>query len=144
MHTQTRVSYAERPKVSDELWEEIIQAHPHGALPAIEHCFYLEFETMFGKPFVIPDFVLPVSVPVGWHSAKPKDLHNLSKLGLAPYRGSRLRQYMQSRMLIRVSSNVGYVAWIPHQEIDKPWELPRLMPNFKAGSTPDNAVRQLL
>lgn len=132
------------PKVSDELWDEIIEAYPSGALPHIERCYYLRFDTMFGNPFVIPDFVMPITVPVGWSSAKPKDLHNLSKLGLAPLRGSRLRQFMQSRTLRKVTSCVGYVAWIPHQEFDKPWEQAGLMPDFKAGDTADQAVSLLL
>jgi hypothetical protein len=51
---------------------------------------------------------------------------------------------LQSHFLQRMESCVGYVAWRPHSETTRPWMFKGLMPDFKFGNSPDEAMRGFL
>lgn len=138
--------------IPDHVFEKLLEKYPRGKLPQVENCYYLLLTSRWGQPFVVPDFVINVDLPVGYKTTKKKDVEQLCGKGLAPLRGTRILQFMQDRSISSVESKVGFVAWLPNPDSEKPWlfspnsNLIRNggMPDFGYGDTIEDALRKFL
>ena len=139
-------------QVPDDLFEKLLERFPKGELPRIENCFYLLVTPAVGEPYVIPDFVIPMNLPTGWKTSNKQDLQQIAGNHFAPNRGSKLKAWASDRWLKSAEFCVGFVAWLPHPETEKPWlfkEHSSLikkggMPDFKYGPTMQAALEQFL
>lgn len=138
--------------IPDHIFERLLDKYPKGLLPQVEQCYFLLLTPVFGKPFVLPDFVFSINLPVGWKTVNRQDLKSLAGNGFAPKRGIGLSQSFQDKWLSQAECISGFVAWLPSPDTAKPWlfkegsSLVRNggVPDFKYGDTIEQALKEFL
>lgn len=139
-------------QLPESLFEKLLEKYPHGYLPQAENCYFILITPVFGKPYVLPDFVLNINLPVGWKTSNRKELRSLAGHSFAPYRGSKFKHWIQDRFLAQAECRVGFVAWLPNTDTDKPWlfkpgsSLVKNggMPVFSYGDSIEDAMKDFL